>query len=271
MGTKGPARCSNCPAALPGRPFHFVLRDGQVEPLASCSLLRHFRAGEFILREGEPVDGLYVLRQGTARIFLSDDEGREHTVRYAHPGEVIGGCQFNGVRRSSCYSVLAVSDCEVCHFPAGIHDELLARCPDLARALLHVMADLLDESYVRLRELATTNCRQRLARLLVRLAEGQLAAMRQAASAAQAPPADGVGRGTGGGGGRGPGDGGDGGGGGAVVIRLHRQRMADILGVTKETAVRALSSLKATGLVEARGQAITIRDLPALRRLAGLN
>lgn len=241
MRSRGSARCSNCPAALPGRPFHFVLRDGQVEPLASCSLLRQFRAGEFILREGEPVDGLYVLREGTARIFLSDEEGREHTVRYAHPGEVIGGCQFNGVRRSSCYSVLAVSDCEVCHFPAGIHDDLLARCPDLARALLHVMADLLDESYVRLRELATTNCRQRLARLLVRLAEGQ----------------------------RG-GDGGDGGGGG-MVIRLHRQRMADILGVTKETAVRALSSLKATGVVETRGQAIAIRDLPALRRLAGLN
>ncbi|MBC7339561.1 MAG: Crp/Fnr family transcriptional regulator [Firmicutes bacterium] len=241
MRSRGSARCSNCPAALPGRPFHFVLRDGQVEPLASCSLLRQFRAGEFILREGEPVDGLYVLREGTARIFLSDEEGREHTVRYAHPGEVVGGCQFNGVRRSSCYSVLAASDCEVCHFPAGIHDDLLARCPDLARALLHVMADLLDESYVRLRELATTNCRQRLARLLVRLAEGQ----------------------------RG-GDGGDGGGGG-MVIRLHRQRMADILGVTKETAVRALSSLKATGVVETRGQAIAIRDLPALRRLAGLN
>ena len=270
MGTRGPLRCSNCPAALPGRPFHFVLRDGQVEQLASCSLLRHFHEGEFILREGEPVDGLYVLRGGTARIFLSDEEGREHTVRYAHPGEVIGGCQFNGVRRSSCYSVVAVSDCEVCHFPAGIHDELLARCPDLARALLHVMADLLDESYVRLRELASTNCRQRLARLLVRLAEGQLAAERQAASAAQVPPPDGVGRGTGGGG-RGSGDGGDGGVGGAVVIRLHRQRMADILGVTKETAVRALSSLKATGLVETRGQAIAIRDLPALRRLAGLN
>jgi CRP/FNR family transcriptional regulator len=242
-----------------------VLRDGQVEPLASCSLLRHFRAGEFILREGEPVDGLYVLRQGTARIFLSDEEGREHTVRYAHPGEVIGGCQFNGVRRSSCYSVLAVSGCEVCHFPAGTHDALLARCPDLARALLHVMADLLDESYVRLRDLATTNCRQRLARLLVRLAEGQLAAERQAALAPQARPGNGDGRRAGDGSGR------VAGGAGAVVIRLHRQRMADILGVTKETAVRALSSLKATGLVETRGQAIAIRDLPALRRLAGLN
>lgn len=245
MASTGCARCSNCPAALPGRPFHFVLREGQVEPLASSSLLRHFRAGEFILREGEPSDGLYVLRQGMARIFLSDEEGREHTVRYAHPGEVIGGCQFNGRRRSSCYSVVAVSDCEVCHFPAGCHEDILARCPDLVRALLEVMSTLLDESYVRLRDLATTNCRQRLARLLVRLAEGHLA---------------GLGSGAGAGGTAS----------GTVTLRLHRQRMADILGVTKETAVRALSSLKGTGLVETRGQVIVLRDLPALRRLAGL-
>lgn len=193
------------------------------------------------MREGEPSDGLYVLRQGTARIFLSDEEGREHTVRYAHPGEVIGGCQFNGLRRSSCYSVLAVSDCEVCHFPVGCHEDILARCPELARALLEVMSSLLDESYVRLRDLATTNCRQRLARLLVRLAEGQLAGLGSGAGAS-----------------------------GTVTLRLHRQRMADILGVTKETAVRALSSLKSTGLVETRGQVIVLRDLPALRRLAGL-
>ncbi len=232
-GSALPGRCSNCPAARPGRPFHAVFKDASGEPLVSCSLVREFRGGEFILREGEPADGLYVLRQGTARIFLSDAGGREHTVRYAHEGDVIGGCQFNRMRKSNCYSVQAVSKCEVCHFPAGSHHDLVKRCPDLARALLDVMTELLDESYVRLRELATTNCRQRLARLLVRLAENE-------------PCGPGL----------------------RIEIRLHRQRMADILGVTKETAVRALSSLKASGLVETRGQLIIIRDLPALRLLA---
>ena len=233
-GSAVPGRCSNCPASRPGRPFHAIFKDTSGEPLVSCSLVREFRAGEFILREGEPADGLYVLRQGTARIFLSDPEGREHTVRYAYAGDVIGGCQFNRTRKSNCYSVQAVGECEVCHFPAGSHEDLMKRCPGLARALLDVMTDLLDESYARLRELTTTNCRQRLARLLVRLAES--------GPSGRGLPAE---------------------------IRLHRQRMADILGVTKETAVRALSSLKAAGLVETRGQLIIIKDLPALRRVYG--
>ncbi|MEW6545706.1 MAG: Crp/Fnr family transcriptional regulator [Bacillota bacterium] len=241
MGEAVPGRCSNCPAALPGRPFDFVVTGGYVEPLASCSLLRNYRAGQFILREGEPADGLYVLRKGLVRIFLLDEEGREHTMRFAHPGDVIGGCQFTGRRRFNCYSVVAVSDAEVCHFPVASHGELLGRCPELARALLDVMAGLLDESYVRLRELASTNCRQRLARLLVRLAESHIAGDEQH---------------------RGPDE--------PVTIQLHRQRMADILGVTKETAVRALSSLKVAGLVETHGRAIVIRDLPALRRFCGL-
>jgi CRP-like cAMP-binding protein len=51
-----------------------------------------------------------------------------------------------------------------------------------------------------------------------------------------------------------------------VTLRLPRQQLADILGVAKETAVRALATLKQQGLVSSKGQAIIIHDLEALPR-----
>ncbi|MEW6032571.1 MAG: helix-turn-helix domain-containing protein [Bacillota bacterium] len=79
----------------------------------------------------------------------------------------------------------------------------------------------LAESYHRLHTLTTTTAEERLADALVRLAGAHLAEPRSAE------------RGEG----EGPG--------GPVTLDIARQQPADILGVAKETAVRALGSLVA--------------------------
>lgn len=228
-------KCASCPLAGAGAGFPLIPRYRRA--VETYSRLITYPRGALIVVQGEPIDGWHILRQGQARVYLTDTEGREHTVRFAGPGDLIGGCAGDalGDEHGACYSAQALADgTEVCHFPAGSMGRLFADCPELARVFLGLMARHLSDSYRRLHALSTTTVRERLVDALVRLGDAH----------APAP-------------------------GGRITIHLARQQLADMLGVTKETAVRALTSFKEAGLLETRGQAITILDLDALRRQSG--
>lgn len=232
-------KCLNCPITSSGKTFDFVLTSDNANKLSGCSVLKTYRSGDYIIRQGETVNGWQILRRGIARLFISGEDGSEHTIRFARPGELIGGCQFPG-SKESCYSAVAIVDgTEVCHFPSAQYGNVIKNCPELAQALLSVVSQSLAEVYGQLHELTSTNARQRLARVLVRLADSHA-------------------------GDRGPVRARD----GQVVINMSRQQLADILGVTVETAVRALTSLKARGLVKTEGRSIVITSLPALRQFS---
>ncbi len=240
-------KCAGCPLAGPAGTFGFLLRPENRSVVERYSRLRTFQRGETILAQDEPVDGWQVLRSGGARVFIADEEGRERTVRFAAPGDLIGGCAGDalGTPHGNCYSVVATAGgTEVCQFPSRSLARLFEECPSLAEAFLGLMVRHLADSYQRLHALSTTTVRERLIDALVRLAE---------ASRDDGGP-DGAAAGSGAAA-------------GAVTLRLARQQLADILGVTKETAVRALGSLKDQGLVRSKGQTIIIPDLAALRSL----
>jgi len=239
MSPAAQEKCENCPLAGPGGSFAFLLHPKYRSLVGEYSRLKVYRRGELIVAQGHAVDGWHVLRNGQARLFISDADGREHTVRFAGPGDLIGGCAGDalGDRHEHCYSAEATMDeTEVCHFPGEVMASVFSGCPQLAGAFLNLLVRHLSDSYRRLHSLTTESARERLLDALVRLAEAQ-GAQKGARS-----------------------------GGPRVTIGLARQQLADLLGVTKETAVRALSSLKGSGLIETRGQAITILDLDALRR-----
>ncbi len=240
-------KCERCPLAGPGGTFAFLLRPEYGQVIENHSRLRSHPKGATIVSQGQPVNGWHVLRSGAARIFLLDEEGREHTVRFAQPGDLIGGCAGDalGDPHGNCYSAVALADgTEVCHFPAGSLARVFEECPPLAEAFLGLMVRHLADSYHRLQALSTTTVRERLVDALLRLAEAQQGPRTGPAQKLGPRP---------------------------VTFRLARQQLADILGVTKETAVRALTSLKRGGLVQTKGQWVTITDVEALKaREAGL-
>ncbi len=234
-GSHDQGKCRNCPLTGPGGAFGFLLRPEYEPVIEKHSRLLSFRPGGTIISQGEPVDGWQVLRTGAARIFMGDRDGHEHTVRFARPGDLIGGCAGAalGDSHDNCYAAVATGDpTEVCHFPAYSLATIFEECPTLAETFLGLMVRHLSDSYERLQSLSTTTVRERLLDALVRLAGPTRSATA-----------------------------------GAVTLYLARQQLADILGVTKETAVRALGYLKDRGLIVTRGQAITIVDVNALKAL----
>lgn len=239
-----PEKCASCRLAEPGGLFRPFLDARRANILASCSQLCSYPGGHLIIQQGDPIDGWTVVRKGVVRLFISDADGHEHTVRFAHPGDLIGGCPADslGEPHGNCYSAEATTPVEVCHFPRGAQVTLFDKCPHLAQAFMDLLLGHLADSYRRLHQLTTTTAEQRLADVLVRLGD-----IRPGHALANGQERNNHSH---------------------VVLRIARQQLADILGVAKETAVRALTTLKERGLVETRGQAIELKDLDGLRRLA---
>jgi CRP/FNR family cyclic AMP-dependent transcriptional regulator len=75
---------------LRAQPFFEGLDDSAMDLIAGCGVNARFAAGQPLLREGEPADTFYVLRDG--RVALETDAGPRGPViiETLGPGEVVG-------------------------------------------------------------------------------------------------------------------------------------------------------------------------------------
>ena len=59
----------------------------ELEFIAQNSVARHFTAGETIFHEGERADGLWVVDQGTVKVYKLSQDGAEHILHLRGPGD----------------------------------------------------------------------------------------------------------------------------------------------------------------------------------------
>lgn len=82
------------------------------ELLLVNSRMIQYVAGTIAFQPGDP-DRADILESGFARIYLSSSEGRQATIRYVHPGELMGGLLVMGAAFDG--SVQIVVDSAVIH------------------------------------------------------------------------------------------------------------------------------------------------------------
>ncbi len=241
--TAPPSRCHDCPIALGTSHADLLLTRALSAELEEYSHLRRYLPGTGIVRQGEPMEGWHIVREGAARITILDERGHEQTLRYAYPGQLVGGCAHGQVR-TYCYSAEAAEPTTTCFFPASLQQELFRRHPEIAEAVIGLLIADLSNAYKRLHDISTATAHERLPQVLTEIADGQRQGRSPSGVEARPGPSP-----------------------GSYYIVLPRQHLADMLGVTKETAVRALTALKKKGLVETHGRTIFVADAEALRRL----
>ncbi len=66
---------------LKGNVYFDDLPDGILKEIAGHMNLREYVRGDVLLWEGDPCDGLYILEQGSAKIFRISPQGRQYIVR----------------------------------------------------------------------------------------------------------------------------------------------------------------------------------------------
>jgi CRP/FNR family transcriptional regulator len=139
--------------------------------LAALARASHWKLapkGSFLFFQADPAKDVYLVRKGAIAIQLNNPDGRELIINEMDPGDCFGELGIlTGRPRST--SAEAITDSEVLVIPRGDFQAAIEREPLLARRLLEITAQRLQNSSKREEALAFHDARQRLARQLLEL------------------------------------------------------------------------------------------------------
>jgi CRP/FNR family cyclic AMP-dependent transcriptional regulator len=146
-----------------------VLPATLIEQIGAVATARTFSKNAIIVSEGDETDSLYVLLAGRAKVFVSDENGRELQLNRIGPGEYFGEVTLDGGPRSA--SVMALEDCRCAVVKRADLTAFLERHPEFALHLVRKLAHRVRALTESVRSLAMMDVYGRVARLLLELAE----------------------------------------------------------------------------------------------------
>lgn len=201
----------------------------------ACCVTGLYRPRQIVFHEGTAANGLYVLCQGTVKLYRSDRFGREFIVDVATPGAMLGEL---GASDADVYSTSAeaLTEAQVSFLPRDRLVAFLERHPKTGVRLVASLSQALAHTRRKAGELALKRADARMADLLLRLADG----------VETSPDAGTV----------------------HVPLPYSRRDLAEMIGVSTETAIRLLGKLKRNRMIAIEDDGIQIVDLARLTRLA---
>ena len=244
-----PARSTRCaantrecsagpPAALNARlasvqsaPLFRRLSLDQSTEIAVKAHERGFSPGENLFCEDDPVRFVFVIISGHVKITQLSRCGKEVILRVSGPGELVGRYGA-ALGTTHCSTAQTMEPCQILTWDTQVFESFWDRFPMLPSNAAKILAEHLRLIEERFREMATDRVPQRLARLLLRLLEGN----------------KGSGR--------------------TVPVRLSCEELAQMTGTTLFTVSRLLCDWAERGIIEPESKAILVQDLCALTRVA---
>jgi CRP-like cAMP-binding protein len=170
---------------------------------------------------------VFTLRSGAMKLVQYLPDGNQRIVRLLRDGDALGLETL--VRQPYQHDAIALADCDICAIPVDVIEGLGSEQPRLYQALMARWQQALNEADAWLTQFTTGTARQRVARLLLRLA---------------CPASD-------------------------NRLRLFgREDMAAMVGLTTETVSRTIAGLRRQGLLRDQDAHLQDCDQEALRRIA---
>ncbi len=152
-------------------PLFHDLNNMQLASIGAHLSMRVFEKGEFVLREGEQADSMYVIVTGTVKVFSvdPDDESREVILKTLGPGEFFGELpMFDHETRSASVATLERCHLQVLSYRA--FERAIASSPDIAHKVLLTLSKRLRDADRKIGDLALLDISSRVARTLLELA-----------------------------------------------------------------------------------------------------
>jgi len=191
------------------------------------------KKGQQLFSEGDPVTGIYLIYSGTVKVHKRWGEDKELILRFAKRGDITGHMGLGG---DAVYpvSATAIEAGIICYVAIDFFESTLNINHQLARQLIGILADDLQESEKRMRNLAHMPVKGRVAQALLTL-KAQFGVNAE----------------------------------GYLNIELTRQDLASFTGAAYESLFRVMNELVEAGSIIAKGKSISIVNERALQNLAG--
>jgi CRP/FNR family transcriptional regulator, cyclic AMP receptor protein len=142
-----------------------VLAASHLSGLASHGLARDYAARTVIVSEGEESDALYVILEGRARAYVSDENGRELELSVMGPGEYFGEIALDSGPRSA--NVVTLGKCRMLVVPREELAAFIAGHPEFAQQFIHRLIQRVRTLTASVRSLALLDAYGRVARLVM--------------------------------------------------------------------------------------------------------
>jgi len=188
------------------------------------------RKGQQFVMEGAPVNGLFFLCKGKAKVLKTGIYGKEQILRFVGEGEIIG---HRGFATSNKYGISAVAleDSILCNITNTVMERMLRDLPELTYRLMLFYAEELDRSETKVKALAQMTVREKVIDALLYL-NRKFGINHK----------------------------------GFIDIILSRKEIADYSGTTNEQVTRVISALKSEGLLLVSGKRLKLKNLNMLKK-----
>ncbi|MBW7863557.1 MAG: Crp/Fnr family transcriptional regulator [Candidatus Hydrogenedens sp.] len=200
--------------------------------IAEVAGLRSYAAGEALFHDGTPAEGFHVVVDGLVKVFRVGGEGREQVLHLFGRGEPCGEvAMFQGGTFPA--SAMAMADSRTLYLARQDFLDAARQRPELLLNMLGLLSRRLRRFVDLIDDLSLKEVSARLALRLLELA-GE-------------PGPDG----------------------GAVSLEVSKATLAAQIGTVPETLSRTLARMQQRGILEVTGRAVLIKNLGALRAIAG--
>lgn len=119
---------------------------------------------------GDHFEGVYVLRSGSAKSFITSRDGEEHITKFYYPGDMLGIDGFDGYTHTQTVRFLETSS--VCLIKESQVSSLMQTSADFRRSLLQSMSRILACESAMMMCLSSCSSEQKVARFLLDLSIG---------------------------------------------------------------------------------------------------
>ena len=189
-----------------------------------------YNKGQIVFREGAYATGIFFIRDGKAKKYKVDKEGKEQIIYVANTGEIMG---YHALLAEERYpdSAAVLEDSEIAFIPKEDFFEVLEKSKVLPQRLLKTLSH---EFFVLANSIALFAQRSVRERFAM-----QLVLMREKYKENFTP-------------------------GMAVEINMSREDLASLVGTARENILRILKDFKEEGILETKGRKIIIKDVNKL-------
>ncbi|MGD2117263.1 MAG: fumarate/nitrate reduction transcriptional regulator Fnr [Chromatiales bacterium] len=128
-----------------------------------------FHRGDYLFREGDPLSGIYAVKTGSIKTYVSREDGSEQVLGFHLPGELIGLDAIQDGNHECSAKILETT--AVCLIPFEQLEALASEIPSLQRQMFRLMSREISNESSMLMLLGKRNADERLASFLLSLSK----------------------------------------------------------------------------------------------------
>ena len=199
-----------------------------LEKISELVITKTYDKGDVIFTEGSPGEAFYFLHSGRAKASKLFPGGQEIIICTLGPGDIFAEVTLLKKEQNYPVTATALVKSEVGFINNRDLEDLLKNNPSMALELIRQQNEKLLEAHYRIRNMGFTDVSARTVSILKKLSENF-----------GKETEEGI----------------------VINFTLSRQDLASIVGTTRETVSRVISSLKNQGIIEIKEKRIIIKDM----------